>query len=80
MIQNALNVLLELKDEDLEDVLACNTCNQIKTVSNFYIESSSKRTRVYQRRKQCIDCWAELKGKTIKSYPSNSVLFYCEAI
>jgi hypothetical protein len=80
MIQNALNVFLEPRDEDLEDVLVCKTCNQIKTVSNFYFESSSKRTREHQRRKQCIDCWSKLKGKMRKTYPSNAKLFYCEAI
>lgn len=80
MIKNALNVLLEPKDENQENALACKTCNQVKPESSFYIESSSKRTKEYQRRKQCIDCWADLKGKITKSYPSNSVLFYCEAI
>jgi len=75
-----LNVLLEPMDEEQEHVQICKTCNVIKPVSSFYLESSSKRNSEFQRRKQCIDCWAELKGKMRKSSPSSVKLFYCEAI
>lgn len=80
MIENGLNVLLELLGEEQEHVLICKTCDEIKPVSNFYYESSSKRTTVYQRRKQCIDCWSKLKGKMKKTSPSGAKLFYCEDI
>ena len=80
MRQHGVNVLLEIVGEPQEDVLICKTCNETKPVSCFYVESSSKRTKSYQRRRQCIDCWAELKGKMRKSKPFGATLFYYEAI
>lgn len=75
-----LNPLLEILDEPQSDVQICCTCGKCKSVDQFYIESFSKRKYVYQRRKQCVDCWSELKGKKRRPSTGGSKLFYYEAI
>jgi hypothetical protein len=40
----------------------CNTCEKEKLVTEFHIESASKRKTGRQRRKQCKDCWYLFNG------------------
>lgn len=40
----------------------CNTCGEEKLVTEFHIESSSKRKNDEQRRKQCKECWYRFNG------------------
>lgn len=77
---HGVNPLLELLNETQEHVQICCTCGVCKPVSEFYPESKSKRKHVYQRRLQCVDCWAILKGKKKISTLSGAKLFYYEAI
>lgn len=74
------NPILEILGERQKDVQICKTCNECKPVDQFYPESSSKRSKVYQRRLQCIDCWSVLKGKTKRPAKFGATLFYYEAI
>lgn len=73
------NVFLEIDERYSEDLLICRTCNRTKPVSEFYNESTSKRTKVYQKRKQCIKCWSKYKGK-MKASAIGAKLFYYEDI
>jgi len=75
----AVDVFLEPLDETKEDTMICYTCNETKPVSYFYVESSSKRTKWYQRRGQCVCCWSTLKGKK-RPTTSGAKLFYYEVI
>ena len=40
----------------------CNTCDEEKLVTEFHIESASKRKHNEQRRDQCKDCWYRFNG------------------
>lgn len=80
MRKNGINVLLELLNEPQQHVQICKTCNECKPVDRFYKESSSKRSKSYQRRLQCIECWTDLKGKMKKPSKSGATLFYYEVI
>lgn len=70
----------EENDEELVDTQICKTCSVNKPIYEFYLESSSKSKYYGQLRKQCIDCWRDLKGKMIKPSLDGSKLFYCETI
>lgn len=69
------NVFLEI-DLNNEDLLICNTCNQTKPVSQFYKESSKRRKTVYQKRRQCIECWSKYKGKMKTTLPGAKLFYY----
>lgn len=53
----------------------CNTCYIEKPVSEYHIESATKRKHNEQRRKQCKDCWYQFNGNS-----SSSCNLNCEAI
>ena len=74
-----MNVFLEIDEYHKEDLLICRTCNKTKPVSQFYNESVSKKTKVYQKRKQCVKCWSKHKGK-MKPFTPGAKLFYYEDI
>jgi len=40
----------------------CNTCSGQKLVTEYHIESSSRRKHNEQRRKQCKECWYRFNG------------------
>lgn len=80
MRKHGINVLLEILDEDQEHVLICKTCNETKPVSEFYNESFPKRTKTYQKRNQCKDCWSVLKGKMKRPSVPGAKLFYYEVV
>jgi hypothetical protein len=42
----------------------CIVCHKLKYKFEFYLESKSKRKFSNQTRKQCVECWDLLKGKT----------------
>ena len=46
----------------------CNTCCEEKIVTEFHIESASKRRHNEQRRKQCKDCWYRFNGDSNFGY------------
>lgn len=41
----------------------CSCCGETKFVSEFYLESASKRKHPDQVRDQCVVCWDIMKGK-----------------
>lgn len=41
----------------------CQCCGQTKFVSEFYLESASKRKYPDQVRNHCVVCWGVTKGK-----------------
>jgi hypothetical protein len=43
--------------------LPCNSCNQLKPIINWYVESEPKRKHNNHMRKQCIGCWDMYNGK-----------------
>lgn len=53
----------------------CNTCGELKLVTEFHIESASKRRHNEQRRKQCKDCWYRFNGDSDYGY----YILKCEA-
>lgn len=77
---NGVNPILEILGEPQQHVQICKTCGECKPVDQFYKESSSKRSKFYQRRLQCISCWHYLKGKMKKPSTTGATLFYYEAI
>ena len=80
MRKNGINPLLEILGEPQSHVQICKTCSVCKPVDQFYFESASKRSKPYQRRLQCIDCWTELKGKMKKPTQVGATLYYYEVI
>ena len=80
MRMHGINPLLEILGEPQSHVQICKTCGVCKPVGEFNPESASKRSNPYQRRLQCIDCWAELKGKMKRPGKVGATLFYYEAI
>jgi hypothetical protein len=52
---------------------SCDCCHRTLPLSAFYLESSSKKRRVDQVRKQCVECWDEYKGKKPKDLYQPSV-------
>jgi hypothetical protein len=53
----------------------CNTCSETKLVTEFHMESFSKRKHNEQRRKQCKDCWYRFNGAS----GFGSYILTCEA-
>lgn len=48
----------------------CKTCDEVKTVNDFYIDHRSGKIR-----NQCIECWDAYKGRTKPKYnPSNTLI------
>ena len=54
----------------------CNTCYEVKLITEFHMESSSKRKHNEQRRKQCKDCWYRFNGDS----EYGRYILECEAI
>lgn len=75
-----LTSFFENNDEELVDTLICKTCSKNKPIDDFYLESLPKAKYFGQRRKQCIDCWHDLKGKMVRPSLDGSKLFYCETL
>jgi len=53
----------------------CNTCDKEKLVTEFHLESASKRKHNEQRREQCKECWYRFNGNS--KFGKN--IFECEA-
>jgi hypothetical protein len=55
----------------------CNTCSEEKLVTEFHIESASKRKHNEQRRKQCKDCWYRFNGDSTWGSYVLTLPIYC---